>query len=189
MNRDEFFQNLFGENTPSADAIRARRQLAYEERVIKRILTRCGAAPASWGMLVNQCRRESHEDKLNFRWFNQAYRGFPGRLCGKRIPYLHEITLPDLFKPVGKNKLFKRIGKALGELEISPLSKQPFVFTFALIKTPMCAYNSAKVGEDLLRDSQRLQFVFYPMEAGHRPVYIEPLDTFCAALGNEWAIE
>lgn len=188
MNRDEFFQNLFGENTPSAEIIRAQRQLAYEERIIKRILTECGAAPGSWGALVNQCRRESHEDKLNFRWFNDNYRLFPGRLVGKRIPFLHQITLVDLFRPVGKNRLTKAIGRVLGAAEIDP-HKAPFVLVFPIVKTQFCAYNSVRIGQDVISDAQRLQFAFYPETAGHRPLFVEPLKTFCKAIGNQWAIE
>ena len=188
MSRDEFFQNIFGENTPSAEIIRAQRQLAYEERIIKRILTESGAAPASWGALVNQCRRESQEDKLNFRWFNENYRGFPGRLCGKRIPFLHQITLPDLFKPVGKNRLVKAIGRVLGVAEIDP-HKTPFVLVFPIIKTQFCAYNSVRIGQEYVPEIQRTQFAFYPEIMGNRPLFIEPLKTFCRAIGNQWAIE
>lgn len=188
MSRDDFFRNIFGENSPSAEAIRAQRQLAYEERIIKRILTECGAAPGSWGALVNQCRRESHEDKLNFRWFNDNYRQFPGRLIGKRVPFLHQVTLPELFRPVGKNKLTRAIGRVLGTAEIDP-HKTPFVLVFPVVKTQFCAYNMIRIGQEYVPETQRLQFCMYPELTGNRPLFIEPLKTFCKAIGNQWAQE
>ena len=185
MDRDEFFQNIFGENTPSAEIIRAQRQLAYEERIIKRILTGCDAAPGSWGMLVNQCRRESHSDKLNFEWFNTHYTKFPGKLCGKRIPFLHQITLPDLFRPVVKNKLVKAIGRVLGLNEINPHS-QNFVCVFPIVKTQFCAYNSWRIGQEVINDTARTQIVLSPELRNNRPLIIEPLATYCKAVGNDW---
>lgn len=185
MDRDEFFQNIFGETTPSVEIIRAQRQLAYEERIIKRILTGCGGSPSSWGQLVNQCRRESHEDNLNFQWFNHHYTAFPGVLCGKRIPFLHQIALPDLFRPAVKNKLIKAIGRVLFTKGINPHT-MPFVCVFPVIKTQFCAYNHWSIGQERVPGTQRLQFTLYPANTADRPLFIEPLASFCAALGNEW---
>jgi hypothetical protein len=188
MERDDFFRNLFENNTPEADAIRAQRQLAYEERIIKRILTECGAAPASWGALVNTCRRESHEDKLNFGWFNSFYRQFPGQLCGKRIPFMHQITLVDLFKPVGKNRVVKAVSKALAALSVDPVL-QPYVLVFPIVKTQFCAHTVARVAYDPVTGTNRMQFsIQSPAGVSSRPLFIEPLKTFCAALGNQWAL-
>jgi hypothetical protein len=188
MERDEFFQNLFDTNSPEADAIRAQRQLAYEERIIKRVLTECGAAPASWGALVNQCRRESHTDKLNFRWFNESYSRFPGQLCGKRIPYMHQITLVDLFRPVIKNRVVKAISKALAAVSVDPATT-PYVLVFPIVKTQFCAHTITRIGYEPISDNNRMQFCIQP-HAGKsiRPLFIEPLKTFCAALGNQWAM-
>lgn len=188
MERDDFFNNIFANNTPEADAIRAQRQLAYEERIIKRVFTECGAAPGSWGALANQCRRESHEDKLNFRWFNSAYRSFPGYLCGKRIPFMHDISLPDLFKPVGKNRLVKAVSKALAALSVDPETTS-YVLVFPVIKTQFCAHTVASVAYEPVNDNNRMQFCIQaPAGIKARPLFVEPLKTFCAAIGNQWAL-
>lgn len=188
MDRDDFFKNLFDNNTPEADAIRAQRQLAYEERIIKRVLTECGAAPASWGALVNLCRRESHEDKLNFRWFNNSYSRFPGYLCGKRIPYMHQITLVDLFKPVVKNRVVKAISKALAALSVDP-AETSYVLVFPIIKTQFCAHTITRVGGEPIIGDNRLQFCIQPPAGvSTRPLFIEPLKSFCASIGNQWAV-
>lgn len=188
MERDEFFQNLFANNTPEADAIRAQRQLAYEERIIKRVLTECGAAPGSWGALVNQCRRESHEDKLNFRWFNSFYSNFPGYLCGKRIPYMHQITIVDLFKPTAKNRIVKAVSKALAALSVDPATTS-YVLVFPIVKTQFCVHTSTSVGYERIPDANRLQFCIQPpIGVSTRPLFVEPLKTFCRAIGNQWAL-
>lgn len=188
MERDDFFRNLFNNNTPEADAIRAQRQLAYEERIIKRILTECGAAPASWGALVNTCRRESHEDKLNFRWFNTFYPRFPGQLCGKRIPFMHEVTLVDLFRPVGKNRVVKAVSKALAAQSIDP-AETSYVLVFPIVKTQFCAHTVIRAGSEPVADMHRMQFCIQPPAGVRaRPLFIEPLKTFCAAIGNQWAL-
>lgn len=185
MNRDEFFDNLFNESTPAAEDIKALRQLAYEERVIKRVFTECGVRPQSWGRIANQSRDLTGENKINFKWFNAAYGGaFPARLCGKRIPYLHQLRLADLYKPVKQNRLVKAILKALATLEIDPTAAS-FMFVFPLIKTPFCAHTMRGAGyEDPPDTDMRAQFLF--RVSGQRHLFIEPLKTACRAIGTEW---
>ena len=186
MSREEFFDNLFGENAPAAEDLKRIRQLAYEERVIKRVFTECGAAPASWGRLALSCRRATDSTKLNFSWFNGEC-GFPGKLCGRRVPYLHKITLPDLFKPTHKNRLIKAIAKQLTANEISP-DKDPFVFVFPIVRTAFCAHSLPGFGGRPIEDEQRIQLVF-SMPDDRRPLFIEPLRYLCRAIGNQWALD
>jgi hypothetical protein len=185
MSRDDFFDNLFNETTPAAEDIKALRQLAYEERVIKRVFTECGIKPQSWGRMANDCRHKTDEPKLNFSWFNSTYTEFPGKLLGKRIPFIHSIKLPELFKPAPKNKLIKAILKAIASFEVDPAA-EPCTLVFPLIKTPFCAHNIEGVGfAHPAADDTRWQFVY---RSGNvkRPMFIEPLSTFGAAIGGEW---
>ena len=46
QNRDQFFGDIFNENV---EAVRAQRQLGFEERTIKRAFKECGANRVSWG--------------------------------------------------------------------------------------------------------------------------------------------
>lgn len=185
MSRDEFFDNLFNEGAPAAEDLRRIRQLAYEERVIKRVFTECGAAPSSWGKLAVACRRATDSTKLHFSWFNSAY-GFPGKLCGSRIPYLHKIALPELFKPTNKNRLVKAVAKQLAANEIAP-NKDAYVFVFPLIKTAFCAHSLVHAGFEKL-DEPRIQLLFNATDDA-RPLFIEPLKQLCKAIGNQWALE
>ena len=67
MDRDQFFGELFNEQGANADAIRAQQQLSFEERVIKRVFTECGAKQTSWGRLVNECRNATGQQNLIFK--------------------------------------------------------------------------------------------------------------------------
>lgn len=140
MDRENFFDNLRRDDTAEDSLLRAQRQLAYEERVIKRVFAECGIKINGWGMMANMCRRETAQDKLNFGWFNQTFRQFPARLCGRRIPRMHELTLQDLCKPLGQNRLAKAVAKALARYQVSDEDSK-YVFVFPVVRTSFCAHN------------------------------------------------
>ena len=184
MSRDDFFDNLFNETTPAAEDIKALRQLAYEERVIKRVFTECGVRMAGWGRLANDCRDKTEQHKLNFSWFNATYNAFPAILIGRRVPYMHKIVLPDLFKPAPKNRLVKAIAKELARNEID-IAKDRYVFVFPIVKTAFCAHSLSRFGEERPADGFRSQFVLRP-SGDTRLLIVEPLKTLCNAIGSEW---
>jgi len=184
MSRDEFFENLFNESTPAAEDLKILRQLAYEERVIKRIFTDCGIKPSGWGRLAVDCRAKTQQTKLNFAWFNATYGEFPGILLGRRVPFLHKTTVVDLFKPAPKNRLVKAIAKELAINEIDPLTSS-YVFVFPIVKTAFCAHSFGSLADTRLSDSARHQFVMLPT-ANKRPFIVEPLKNLCSAIGPAW---
>ncbi|NDD53143.1 hypothetical protein EBZ39_04550 [bacterium] len=174
MDRDQFFDNIFNETGDAAAAIRLQRQLAYEERVIKRVFTECGIKINSWGRLVNECRNETGVPKLSFRWFNSSTR-FPVRLCGRRFPGMHELTIADLFKPAEKNRLFKAIVKNLHKQEID--ATKGFVFVFPVVRTMYCAHNvlgAQSVGPR------------WTMHLENAILTVEPTASFFKCVGSEW---
>ncbi len=183
-NREEFFDNLFGDSTPAAEDIKRLRQLAYEERVIKRVFTECGIRMNGWGRLANDCRDKTEQHKLNFSWFNATYNAFPAILIGRRVPYMHKIVLPDLFKPAPKNRLVKAIAKELARNEID-IAKDRYVFVFPIVKTAFCAHSLSRFGEERPADGFRSQFVLRP-SGDTRLLIVEPLKTLCNAIGSEW---
>lgn len=190
MSRDEFFDNLFGESAPAAEEIKRLRQQAYEERVIKYVFTECGVKPPSWGRLAMECRNATGQVKLHFDWFNSAYKFFPARLVGKRIPYIHKITLPELFKPATKNKLVRAITKRLADFELDP-ANDGYVFVFPLIRTKFCAHSLLSPTADgtyVSNADSRAQFVLQ-INGVKRPMRIEPLKSFCRGLGATWFSE
>jgi len=185
MDRDQFFGELFNENSANADAVREQRQLAYEERTIKRVFTECGAKRTSWGRLVNECRHITGQQNLNFNWFNSTYRHFPGVLCGRRIPRLHELTMLDIFKNPGKvkNRLAAAVATNLHRQGVN--SDQPFVFVFPVVKTMFCAHNiDTETG-----DHPRIQWRASFRPASNTVLFIEPTISLFQTIGAEWCVE
>lgn len=185
MSREEFFENLFNDGAPAAEDLKRIRQLAYEERVIKRVFTECGAAPSSWGKIAVACRNATDSTKLHFDWFNSAY-SFPGTLCGSRIPYIHKITLPELFKPTNKNRLIKALSKQLAARDLHA-TRDSYVFVFPLIKTAFCAHSLSSAGYEAINEPRSQ--VLFKIPGERRPLFIEPLKQLCKAIGNQWALE
>lgn len=177
MDRDQFFNNIFDENGDAAEAIQFQRQLSFEERTIKRAFTECGIKVGSWGRLVRECQLETGQPKLNFRWFNTTTR-FPARLCGKRIPKLHELTLADLMKPADKNRLFKAIVKNLHKQEIDTAAG--FVFVFPVVRTMYCAHN--------LADTQTVG-PRWTMTTENAILAIEPTAALFGGIGPGWFMD
>jgi hypothetical protein len=178
MDRDDFFQNIFDENSQGAEAIRAQRQLSYEERVIKRVFKECGIAVRGWGRYVNECRDMTGHPTLNFFWFNSVFR-FP-ELCGQRIPRLHELTFADIFKPGSKNRLVRAVAKNLAKNEIN--STRPFVFVFPVVRSSFCAHNLTVDGQ---QKPGRVAWVFEAEESG-QSLTIESTASFCQWFGTGW---
>lgn len=175
MDRDSFFDNLRSENTVRDELIRAQRQLAYEERVIKRVFSECGIKINGWGRFVNECREVTGHDRLNFQWFNNRFRGFP-RLAARRIPRLHELTMHDLFKPLERNRLLKAVVKALHRAELSIDTR--FIFVFPVVRMSFCAHNvpTASPGPALdMRDGD-----------GKLHMTVEPTKSFFQGFGSSW---
>jgi hypothetical protein len=181
--RDNFFDNL-GKNADPYDddrhdkneliaARRAISRLAYEERTIKRAFKESGVKVSGWGRLVNECRANTGKDKLNFDWFNYAFTAFRashGVLCGARIPKLHKITLADLFKPAGKNRLVRAIERS------APAA--PFVFVFPVVRTMFVAHSRPTAP---VEDSVALWIAQEPA------VVVQPSWSYFQSIGAEWA--
>ena len=177
MDRDQFFNNIFDESGDAAEAIRAQRQLAFEERIVKRAFNESGVKVPSWGKLVKECQYETGLPKLNFQWFNRSTR-FPVRLCGRRTPGLHELTIADMFKPADKNRLFKAVVKNLQRQEID--AEQGFVFVFPVTRTMYCAHNV--VGAQSVGPR-------WTMTLEQAILTVEPTSSFFKSIGPGWFLD
>lgn len=172
MDRDSFFDNLRSENTARDELIRAQRQLGFEERCIKRVFSECGIKINGWGRFVNECREATGHDRLTFEWFNHRFPAFPGLLCGKRIPRLHELTMLDLFKSAEKNRLIKAVMRG-----IANRYSANFVFMFPITRTMFVAHDSEpSAGND------RVVWAAYASP----PLFVEPSKGFFQSIGESW---
>jgi hypothetical protein len=172
---DQFFNNVFGSNDNGEylESLREQRQLAYEDRIVRRVFRECGVKIVSMGKLVNECKDMTGQPRLSFQWFNTSG-SFPGWLCGRRIPRLHELTLAEILKPAMKNRLFKAVVKNLHRQEID--EKVPFAFVFPVVRTMFCAHT--------LRTEPTASQLVIVSEGS--PIIIEPLSAMCQSLGNSW---
>lgn len=184
--RDALAKDIFGED--ESGPTRQMRQYAYEERVIKRVFAESGVTPrGGWGYFVNQSREMIGVPKLSFQWFNQTFR-FPGVLCGRRIAYMHQLTLPDMIKPPSRNKMLKRIAKQLHKLDIDS-AKQKFVFCFPVVRTLFCAHNlRSQAPEAWENPTWRFQIATTLNGEGCSEwMFIEPLSGLCQGIpAAEW---
>lgn len=181
MERDQFFSNLFDENSENAALSREQKQLAFEERVIKRVFRECGIKVNGWGRFAKDCQDVTGQANLNFKWFNSSFR-FPAMLCGRRVyagrsgPKLYELTIRDLLKPPEKNRVLRILAKALQEQGIG--DDDFFVFVFPVVQKMFCAHNLTNID---LAPGTRLTF--------QRPdelIHIEPTDMLFGAVGTSW---
>lgn len=181
MDRDQFFSNLFDENSEQAAASREQKQLSFEERVIKRVFRECGIKVSSWGRLAHDCHEVTGQANLNFRWFNSSFR-FPAMLCGRRIymgrrgPKLYELTIRDLLKPPPKNRVLKTVSRVIADQGIT--EDDFFVFVFPVVQKMFCAHNLTIVDG---APGTRLSF-----QQPNELIHIEATDTLFAAVGSAW---
>jgi hypothetical protein len=196
MDRDQFFQNLFDDNSREAGANREQRQLSYENRIVRRVITECGVPRVSWGWLVNNCKAATGGHELSFEWFNYTFREFPARLLGKRIGYCARRTAPDgsssplslyqlqfaeLFKP-RHNLVLRTIARALQAAEHN--ASDPFVFVFPIVRRMFCAHN-LEIPTSAALDAPRIQWIMQTSPTGSKMI-IESTASLFAAIGSEW---
>jgi len=194
MDRDQFFNNLFDENS-RAQTDGFQRQLSYESRIVRRVFNECGVKPRSWGRLVNLCRDATGTHEMSCAWFNSAFPQFPATLCGKRIGYcgyrrddagnkaslsLYQLTISDLLS-TKNNILMRTLSKALHGFAVS--LDRPFVFVFPVVRKFFVAHNM-----DLpvrpATDVPCVRWTFGAPEGG--VIHVEPSAAFFGGIGGDW---
>ena len=90
----EFFDKVF--IAPQLDDPEEHSQLVFEDRVVKAIFQYMGN-PVPGHVLSKDSKRATGDIKLSFRWFHQAFPGFPVWLGAQKLPYVHKITGAMLF--------------------------------------------------------------------------------------------
>lgn len=171
--RDALAEELFGDKRNDT-AARQIRQLSYEERVIKRVFAESGIAPLQgWWPYIRQSEAVVGVPKLSFQWFNESFSRFPGVLCGKKLPYMHEITMKQLMQPAPNNTLIKRVMKHLQQLN----NPRHFVFCFPVVRRIYCAHNlTSQTTDTWHNDRWRAQVA---MRADDQWLFVEPLGPMC----------
>lgn len=185
--RDQFFGEIFNDNNFGS-------QLAYENRVVKRVFSECNVKVPSMGQLVNLCRDETGYPEFSFSWFNSMFRRFPAVLCGrsvgfcgydkddagnKRKRYLYQLVFSELLN-AKNNRLVRAIVKALQASDIN--DSKPFLFVFTVVRKRFCAHN-LDIDFPASEAMPRVQWRF---DDGSSPLIVEPATSLLRAIGNEW---
>jgi len=181
MERDQFFSNLFSENNEQAQATRAQNQLAFEERIIKRVFFECGISVRSWGVFVKNCQEITGKQNLNFSWFNSSFR-FPAFLCGHRFygrqaSRLKRASIKDIIAAPAKNNLLKMLLREVEKQELPETAS--FAFTFPVVQTMFCIHNMHE-----LEDRGTRTLIRFRTE--NDIFCLESVRSFCNAVGNSW---
>ena len=92
----------------------AERETAYEERIIKRILTSSNLSE-SGKILAARAKEATGKYKLTFEWFYSEHSDFPVWIATKRIPYVHQLTVAELFKGFLSTKIMEAFEEAQDE--------------------------------------------------------------------------
>jgi hypothetical protein len=195
MDRDDFFNNLFDENSPRAGSARQHQQTSFETRIVRRVFNECGVRRVSWGRLVNDCRIATGSHEMTFNWFNYAFPQFPARLFGKRIGYcgrrkaddgtssplsLYQLQFADIFKPKN-NLLLRSLSKTLHATDHE--DGQPYIFVFPIVRRMFCAHNLDLPANPTL-DVPRIQWIMQP--TADAKMIVESTASLFAAIGGDW---
>lgn len=181
-------------SSPEAKAqIAEQSRLALEQRVIKRIWDFANNRPPRLAEVVQECKLETGKATLNFAWFHDHYPEFPVRLGAAKIPWIHEVSVGDLFGPFTKLPFFKHYEKFLDELDLNPEEEQAaLIFPWATIPkggSAMVLHNYP-VNEGTDDPNMRLERGTRIIRPLGNPVVIyviESLNDFLANVGTTWA--
>lgn len=109
MDIDDKLDAIF--NDELTNKRKATANAAFEDKVLSKIMIEMlGMSTDVVKLLRREVKeRTGGEGKLTFNFFYENYPGFPVYLAFKSIGYVHETTIPDLFKAT--NKILKVYGE------------------------------------------------------------------------------
>ena len=162
---------------------------AFEERVVKRILTYSNRMPQNLGFARNECKRLTGQTYLNFRWFNESHK-FPVRLGSAKLPNLHNLLIGDLFGHFTTLPQFKAYERLCEDFGDDPAQDRVgLVFQWGGIGIGTVILHNYPV-----RLSERVNLQFergtrIVRKLGRPPItyVMEDLQDFVTFVGSDWA--
>ncbi len=100
---DDFLKKAFEQD--KIQAYKAGRDIAYEENIVKRVLASCKLENQA-GVLANKAREATGKARLTFAWFYETYSTYPVRFLPKKLGWVFQIKVPELFDNFSKSKLY-----------------------------------------------------------------------------------
>ncbi len=161
------------------DEWKAGKNAAYEEKLLKYVLTYFGAQ-AKISELKHQCQLVTGMSSLNWEWFISAFPEFPVRLLIRSVPYVHQITVVDLFARFTKTSICKAFDEATSLFGVDPeIDCVAMIFNWPGLGTMAMHNYQTKIGESetkIMRQlyTSKLNFV------------IEKLSSLLDNIGDTW---
>ena len=123
------------------EGYKAKKQETFEEVVIKKILAYFNISDRI-ATLKQACREITGNANLNWDWFAEAYSTFPVRILPRSIPYVHQVSVSDLFNRFTKTIVFSYFEKAIEIFNINPAEESvAMVFNWPKIGFSMAFHN------------------------------------------------
>jgi hypothetical protein len=103
-NADEILKGIYASDI--VEERRAAARVAYEERIVKKILVR-GGLDGEIGKLCMRAKEKTGKARLTFEWFYEEYPSFPVYLSMRKVPFVYQVTPKDLFNKFCSTPMFK----------------------------------------------------------------------------------
>lgn len=160
-------------------------QLAYEERIVKKIMTTGGVANKI-GRLGMRAKEATGHGKILFTWLMDEYPSFPVFLVPRRLGLIYQAGVKHLFNNFDKLPTMNEW--ALIKAEADPAMPLGLVFDWAGVKgTQMVMHNWTTPIE---LDDGNLRIVKRVGQGKHAEmVYIEQFSSFMSYVLNAWVRE
>lgn len=180
-NFDSRFDDAF-DNFVKADSVEnwiAMKQDAYEDKIIKFILSRFGL-DKQISYYKQTLKQETNSNNLTCDWFRTKFPDFPLKLGAASTVFAHQIAVSDIFKKLTNTTFFDRYSKHIEHV----LSEDGEVGTVGLV------FPWPKAGNMIIHNSDSIipaNSVRLSRQVGTaKPVYLDLFNPFFDALEKQW---
>lgn len=185
---DAFFQGMHGTSGAEQRAARdAARQETYEARQVLRFFQEAGCRLGR-AMLESRAKHDTGESQITFDWFRTVYPRFPVVLFTEKMPYVHEIDVPQLFTRFTQLKFFSAfVGHCQAEGIDLHKRTAGLIFEWPGLGATVLhnmRRHAQRGNDDAFQDGGTL----IVRTIGSPPVtyVLESLKTFIPAIGRDW---
>ena len=186
--------DFFQRGRAAVDGANADRQFAFQEKIVKSLLTRAGIT-----IPVAAAKREAAEahgrDTLDFDWLEATYPTFPVRMLSAKLRYTETATISSLYGKGNFKKLpWYREYISQVDLHNIDLKSQRAAFVFNLPYAQdayLMVLHNQPVQAQIIRDAELRQDepwprTTFPMKSHGVVCVLEALDSFMQTVGTDW---
>lgn len=186
QSQDDFWKGQEVNRDKQSSQIDQDREATAAEGMIKFVLSESGYGAAyGWAALANECKLLTGSPTLTFDWFHERYPSFPVKLGAMPIPFVHHITMRELFDGFLKSRVFKAYKEFI--VQGSHDDTQTLVaFGFKEVRRRMVLHNYPRTYDIEQAQEAHNQGTRIVHQFGEVTYTIEPLKNFIGAIGCRW---